>query len=40
MPGYLMLLYQALLQFELFTGEKAPENIMERELLAALRKRT
>lgn len=39
-PGYLMLLYQALLQFELFTGEKAPENIMERELLAALRKRT
>ncbi|MEQ9367138.1 MAG: shikimate dehydrogenase [Leptospirales bacterium] len=38
-PGYLMLLYQAVIQFELFTGEKAPENLMEKELLAALRKR-
>lgn len=38
-PGYLMLLYQAVLQFELFTGESAPENLMEKELLAALRKR-
>lgn len=37
--GYLMLLYQAVLQFELFTGRDAPENLMERELLAALRKR-
>lgn len=37
--GYLMLLYQAVLQFELFTGQKAPENLMERELLAALRNR-
>ena len=38
-PGYLMLLYQAVLQFEIFTGEKAPENLMEKELLTALRKR-
>jgi shikimate dehydrogenase len=38
-PGYLMLLYQAILQFEFFTGQKAPENLMEKELLAALRKR-
>ena len=39
-PGYLMLLYQAVIQFELFTGEAAPENLMEKELLAALRKRS
>ena len=38
-PGYLMLLYQATLQFELFTGEKAPDHLMERELLRALRGR-
>lgn len=36
-PGYLMLLYQAVLQFELFTGEKAPEALMEKALLKALR---
>ena len=39
-PGYLMLLYQAVLQFELFTGDKAPENLMESELLRALRSRS
>ncbi len=39
-PGYLMLLYQALLQFELFTGEKAPEALLEKELLRALRKKS
>lgn len=38
--GYLMLLYQAVLQFEAFTGESAPENLMEKELLTALRSRT
>jgi len=38
-PGYLMFLYQATLQFELFTGEKAPENLMESVLLRALRER-
>lgn len=38
-PGYLMLLYQAVLQFEKFTGQPAPENLMEKELLAALRMR-
>ena len=38
-PGYLMLLYQAVIQFEHFTGDRAPENLMEKELLAALRKR-
>ncbi|MBX7058236.1 MAG: shikimate dehydrogenase [Leptospirales bacterium] len=37
--GYYMLLYQAALQFELFTGEAAPENLMERELLSALRRK-
>ncbi len=36
-PGYMMLLYQAVLQFELFTGEKAPESLMERELLRAIK---
>jgi len=36
--GYLMLLYQAVLQFEIFTGLKAPEHLMEKELLGALRK--
>lgn len=38
-PGYLMLLYQAVLQFELFTGEPAPEALMEKELLRALKRR-
>lgn len=37
-PGYLMLLYQAVAQFTLFTGETAPESIMEKELLAAIRR--
>ena len=36
-PGYLMLLYQAVLQFELFTGQKAPSKIMERVLRRALK---
>lgn len=31
--GYKMLLYQAVAQFELFTGEKAPVAIMEKALL-------
>ena len=34
--GYLMLLYQAVLQFELFTGEKAPVDAMEQALKEAL----
>ncbi|MCB1174959.1 MAG: shikimate dehydrogenase [Leptospiraceae bacterium] len=38
-PGYLMLLYQAVLQFELFSGQKAPVHLMERELLSALRQK-
>ena len=36
-PGYLMLLHQAWLQFEIFTGKKAPRGIMERELLRTLK---
>ncbi len=39
-PGYLMLLYQAVRQFELFTGQKAPVHLMEKELLKALKKRS
>jgi shikimate dehydrogenase len=35
-PGYLMLLYQAVLQFELFTGIPAPVDVMKNELLLAL----
>lgn len=31
-PGYKMLLYQGALQFELFTGQKAPVKIMEKAL--------
>lgn len=31
--GYKMLLYQAVLQFRLFTGEKAPVTIMEKVLI-------
>lgn len=34
--GYKMLLYQAVAQFQLFTGEKAPISIMEKELLKNL----
>lgn len=37
-PGYQMLLLQATLQFEKFTGQKAPEGAMEKALLAALRR--
>lgn len=37
--GYLMLLYQATIQFEIFTGEKAPVHLMEKELLKALKKK-
>ena len=36
-PGYLMLLYQACLQFELFCGQKAPRDILEKTLLNALK---
>lgn len=36
-PGYFMLLYQACLQFELFSGKKAPQETMEKALLRALR---
>ncbi|MCE9599939.1 MAG: shikimate dehydrogenase [Spirochaetia bacterium] len=35
--GYKMLLYQATRQFELFTGQKAPESLMERVLLSNLK---
>ena len=38
--GYKMLLYQAVRQFELFTGQSAPESLMERLLLSHLRNRT
>jgi len=34
--GYLMLLHQAVLQFELFTGEKAPVDLMESVMTEAL----
>ncbi len=34
--GYKMLLYQAVLQFELFTGQKAPVSIMEQVLIQEL----
>lgn len=34
--GYKMLLYQAVCQFQLFTEEKAPVAIMEKELLLCL----
>ena len=37
--GYLMLLFQAVKQYELFTGREAPEHLMEQELLRALRRR-
>ena len=32
-PGYRMLIYQALFQFELYTGKKAPFEVMEKALL-------
>lgn len=35
-PGYRMLLHQALFQFEKFTGKKAPIEVMERALREAL----
>jgi shikimate dehydrogenase len=34
--GYKMLLYQAAMQFELFTGSKAPLDVMESVLTQAL----
>jgi shikimate dehydrogenase len=34
--GYKMLLYQATIQFELFTGEDAPVEVMEKALTEAL----
>ncbi|MDH5656534.1 MAG: shikimate dehydrogenase [Spirochaetia bacterium] len=34
--GYLMLLYQAVLQYELFTGQKAPVDVMDGLLKEAL----
>lgn len=37
--GYKMLLYQAVLQFELFTGMQAPHSLMERILLDQLKRR-
>ncbi|MBE7438636.1 MAG: shikimate dehydrogenase [Spirochaetales bacterium] len=36
-PGYTMLLYQAVLQSELFTGRKAPVSLMEKILLKSLK---
>lgn len=36
--GYKMLLYQAVSQFQLFTGKKAPVNIMEKVLVSSLKK--
>lgn len=36
-PGWRMLLHQALPQFELFTGQKAPLKVMDEALLAAIR---
>lgn len=40
LEGYQMLLYQGVMQFELFTGVKAPTKVMERALLAALKKKS
>ncbi len=36
--GYKMLLYQGVLQFELFTGQSAPVREMEKALIAQIRK--
>jgi shikimate dehydrogenase len=35
-PGYRMLIHQALFQMELFTGKKAPFEVMEKALMGAL----
>ncbi len=35
-PGYRMLIHQALFQFELFTGQKPPFAVMEQALLAVV----
>lgn len=35
-PGYLMLLHQAIAQYELFTGQSAPEQQMRAALLSAV----
>lgn len=35
-PGYRMLIHQALFQFELFTGQKPPFEVMEKALMGAL----
>lgn len=37
--GYKMLLYQAITQFELFTGYKAPVEIMEKTLIKSLERK-
>jgi len=37
-PGYRMLIHQALFQFELFTGRKPPFKVMEHALLKNLKK--
>jgi shikimate dehydrogenase len=36
-PGYRMLIHQALFQFELFTGKKAPFEIFEKALINTLK---
>ena len=36
-PGTRMLVHQALFQFELYTGVKAPFEVMERALLERIR---
>jgi shikimate dehydrogenase len=35
-PGYRMLIHQALFQMELFTGKKAPFDVMEKALMQAI----
>ena len=35
-PGYRMLIHQALFQFERFTGRKPPFEVMEQALLAVV----
>ncbi len=36
-PGYRMLIHQALFQFQLFTGHKAPFSVMEKALIQNLK---
>jgi len=36
-PGYRMLIHQALFQFELFTKKKAPFKIMEKAVLQVIK---